>query len=476
MNRIVIAALLSITLIESVFPQISHRSSGSADNPSNSASGRVDALFAPWSKGDTPGAAVIIIQNGKVLLKKGYGLANLQTKAPITTDTAFRLASLTKQFTAMAVMMLAERGKLKYEDPLSKFFPEFPTYAEKITIRHLLNHLAGFPEYEDLFIKSGKIDKDWPRSASTKPSAFEPSSKDALAILEQVKSPDFGPGEKFRYSNSGYVILAQIVEKVSGQSFRQFLEQNTFAPLGMKRSFVNDETRPRVSNLATSYTLKDGVYHDIDYTPVNAIYGEDNVYSTIEDLYKWDQALYTEKLVKASTLKEAFSPGRLNDGSLTSYGFAWGVSTFLGLESVAHSGSWLGFRTRIVRFPAQRFTVIILSNVAELEPNLLASKISKTYLADKLTFPVAKHLEPKLLEEYVGRYEFSPRVIAEVSLESRELWLKTPGQEKIRLVAESEDSFFPEGLEEMRLTFNRDEKKKVIVLSVRGGGIARKLP
>ena len=120
--------------------------------------------------------------------------------------------------------------------------------------------------------------------------------------------------------------------------------------------------------------------------------------------------------------------------------------------------------------------LIILSNVAELEPNLLASKITKIYLADKLTFPVAKHLEPKLLEEYVGRYEFSPRVIAEVSLESRELWLKTPGQEKIRLVAESEDSFFPEGLEEMRLTFNRDEKKKVIVLSVRGGGIARKLP
>ena len=170
------------------------------------------------------GAAVIVIRNGQVLFEKGYGLANLETRTPIRPDTAFLLASLTKQFTAMAVMMLAERGKIRYEDPLTRFFPHFPLYAQKITVRHLLNHTAGFPEYDDLWIRSGKVDHDWPRSSATRPSTFEPTSRDALNLLAQQKSLDFDPGEKWKYSDSGYVILAQIVEKASGTSFGAFLE------------------------------------------------------------------------------------------------------------------------------------------------------------------------------------------------------------------------------------------------------------
>ena len=476
MKRVLVAAVLSITLAQSVLAQAVGSSSSQASNAGGAASERVDALFAPWSKGDTPGAAVIIIQDGKVLLKKGYGLANLETKRPITPDTAFLLASVTKQFTAMAIMMLGERGMLKYEDPLSKFFPEFPPYAEKITVRHLLNHTAGFPEYDDLWVQSGRVDHNWPRSSTTKPSSFEPTSKDVLKLLAQQNGLEFTPGQKWKYSNSGYVILAQIVEKVSGKSFSQFLRENIFRPLGMNRSLLYDEARPRVSNVATSYTREAGAYRDIDYTPFNAIYGEDNIYSTVEDMYKWDQALYTERLVRSSTLKEAFTPGKLNDGEVTSYGFGWGIGTFLGLDVVRHSGSWLGFHNFILRFPNQRFTVVVLSNVSQLEPAMMASKISKIYLADKMTFPTARKLDSDLLRDYVGKYEFAPGVIAEVTLENGMVWIKPPDQERAKLLAESDDVFFAEGMEEISLAFKRDEKRNVTGFTVKGGASARRLP
>jgi CubicO group peptidase (beta-lactamase class C family) len=476
MKRVLIAAVLSIALAQSLISQAGGSSSSLAGNSGGAASERVDALFAPWSKGGTPGAAVIIIQNGKVLFKKGYGHADLEMKRPITPDTSFLLGSVTKQFTAMAIMMLVERGKLRYDDPLSKFFPEFPPYAEKVTIRHLLNHTAGFPEYDDLWVNSGRADRDWPRSSKTKPSSFEPTSKDALKLLAQQKELEFAPGQRWKYSNSGYVILAQIVEKVSGKPFSRFLRENIFLPLGMNSTLLYDESRPRVPNVATSYELSGGIYKEIDYTPFNAIYGEDNIYSTVEDMYKWDQALYTEKLVKSSTLKEAFTPGKLSDGTEVHYGFGWQVGKFLGLGYVWHTGSWLGFHNCIMRFPDHRFTVVVLSNVSQLEPYMIASKISKIYLTDKLTFQVARQLDPGLMPDYVGKYEFAPGVTAEVTLENGVLWIKPPGQDKTKLLAESEDQFFPEEMEEICLVFKRDENRHVTSFTVKGGNSARRLP
>ena len=468
MTKNKILLVLLFTLVTFDLSQTNVNLYDSRPNLNDTFADRTDTLFAPWSKGDTPGASVIVIKDGRILLKRGYGLANLENKRPIEPDTAFLLGSVTKQFTAMAIMMLAERGKLRYESPLSKFFPEFPPYAQQITVRHLLNHTAGFPEYDDLFLDSGKLDKDYPRSAKTKPSSFEPTAKDALAILAHVKAPHFAVGEKWEYSNSGYVILAQIVEKVSGQSFSQFLQRNVFTPLGMTRSLLYDETRPKVQNVATSYTLKDGVYKDIDYTPQNAIYGEDNIYTTVEDIYKWDQALYTEKLVKTATLKQAFTPGKLNNGTITDYGFGWKVRKFLGLNAVEHGGSWLGFRTHILRFPDQHFTVVVLANLAQLGVDDFASKIGKIYLGDYMTLPVAIQLAPEVMQKYVGRYEIVPGFIAEVSLEKSLLWIKMPDATRWKLLPESETKYFLEGREEESLTFNQDQKGNVISLFAAG--------
>jgi CubicO group peptidase (beta-lactamase class C family) len=394
MKRVLSAALV-LAFITLVFAKTDSQQVDSRRGSDRTAADKVDALLAPWSKGDTPGVAVLVIKDGKVLLKKGYGLASLETKKPIGPDTAFLLGSITKPFTAMAIMILAERKKLHYDDPLSKFFPEFPPYAEKVTIRHLLNHTAGFPEYDDLFVKSGKMDSDWPRSAKSKPSRFEPTSKDALQILSQEKELQFTPGDQYKYSNSGYMILAQIVEKVSGKSFAQFLQQEIFQPLSMKRSRLYDETRPAIKNRATSYKLAEGVYQEIDYAPQNAVYGEDNIYTTVEDMYYWDQALSRNKLVSAATLKEAFTPGQLNNGETTNYGFGWFVRKTPGQDRLWHLGGWLGFRTAILRLPDLRFTVVVLSNLAQCRPGEIAGGISRIYLDDKKKLEPAGKSNPK---------------------------------------------------------------------------------
>jgi CubicO group peptidase (beta-lactamase class C family) len=330
-----------------------------------------------------PGAGVLVVQDGRIALEKGYGLAVVEQGIPIRADTRFLLASVTKQFTAMAIMILAERGKLSYDDPLSKFFPEFPAYADSITVRHLLNHLGGLPEYEELFMQLGKVDRDWPRSSTTPPSAYEPTAADAVALLAQHATPRFRAGERFVYSNSGYVVLGQIIEKVSGQRYARFLRDNIFRPLGMKETAVYDETKPVIPDRASSYRATPAGFQQLDYTPFNSIYGEDNVVTTLGDLSRWDGALYTEKLVRQATLQLAFTPGTLNDGSRTTYGFGWGLQPILGLPAMAHSGGWMGFRTMILRFPAQRTTVVVLANREDFPVGTVAGAIAALYLVGR---------------------------------------------------------------------------------------------
>lgn len=343
-------------------------------------SAQVDVLMAPWTGTGTPGAAVLVVRNGEVVHKKGYGMASLTKRQPIAADTSFLLASVTKQFTAMAIMILAEQGKLRYEDTLASFFPEFPAYANRITVRHLLNHTAGFPEYDDLFEQAGMVRKeDYGLPRKPRPDGFEPTVRDVLKILASQKAPRFAAGDKYEYSNSGYVLLALIVEKVSGQPFAKFLAQRIFEPSGMKQSVLYNETRPLIRNPATSYRKDHDQWLEVNYTPSNFVYGEDNIYTTVEDLFRWDQALEHNKLVKAATFQEALTPGKLNNGSATSYGFGWNLGERLGSRANFHSGSWLGFRTGIMRVPEKRLTVVVLSNSAEFRVGATVDQIVEMY-------------------------------------------------------------------------------------------------
>ena len=201
---------------------------------------KVDALMGDWDNDTSPGAAILIARDGEILLKKGYGMANIESKTPIDADTAFLLASITKPFTALSIIMCRERGLLDYDDSLTKYFPQFPDFMSGITVRNLLNHTAGLYEYEHLFVRSGRVDRDWPRSAKTPRSKYEPTAKDTLKLLTELKKLRFEPGSRYEYSNSGYVILAQIVEKVDGRKFARFIREEILDPLGMHRSVLYD--------------------------------------------------------------------------------------------------------------------------------------------------------------------------------------------------------------------------------------------
>jgi len=325
---------------------------------------RIDAIFAPLTIGDSPGAAVMVIRNDEVLHAAGYGYADLESREPITPQTSFRLASVSKQFTSMAVMILAERGELDYDDPLVKFLPELGRFGESITLRNLMTHTGGLPDYYDAL-----------EAASTE---HMPDTEEAMEFLAAWgESPLFAAGERYEYSNPGYEMLALVVERVSGQRFGQFLEDNIFAPLGMNATVVRDSTEPEIPNRALGYSRTDDSFILNDDHILNHIVGSGLMYSTVEDLARWDQALYTDQLVPRAALEEAWSPVQLTNGEEYPYGFGWRLGRYGGLgRRLCHAGGWVGFSTFIVRYPERRFSVIVLSNLDDFEAEEYAGRIT----------------------------------------------------------------------------------------------------
>ena len=302
----------------------------------------VDAYVNHYVTGNRPGVAVMVIKDDTITLKKGYGLANIERQLPFKLDTPCFLASVSKQFTAMAIMILAERGKLAYEDKLKAYIPEIPASWNAITIHHLLTHQSGMFDYaNDLGWFDGVTDSQ------------------VLDSLARRGDLEFSPGTKYDYSNSGYVILAILVERVSGRRFRVFVKENIFDPLGMNKSLVYDESKPEIPDRAIGYRSRFGVPVLNDWNMLTT--GAGGLVSTIEDLYKWDQSLYTERIVSKETLARAYTR-HVGLGNGFWYGYGWGIGNYNGLTNYQHNGGHAGFRTQISRFPEARFTVLILSN------------------------------------------------------------------------------------------------------------------
>jgi len=308
---------------------------------------KLDALFQDFNQPASPGASVMVIRRGKVVVAKGYGLANLEDKTPCRPDTNFRLASVTKQFTAMAVLMLVERKQVSFDERLTDIFPEFPGYGRQITIRQLLNHTSGLLDYEDLIPKGTEIPV---------------LDQDVLRLLLQQDRTYFPPGTKYRYSNSAYALLALVVEVRSGNTFPYFLQKNIFRPLRMNNSLAYEQGLSIVPHRAYGYSADASSFKRTDQSLTSSVLGDGGIYSSVADLFCWDQALYTDKLVSRKILKLAFTPGPATDLPDTRYGFGWYVSSYRGLREIWHRGSTLGFTTRITRFPDRKFTVIILAN------------------------------------------------------------------------------------------------------------------
>ena len=331
---------------------------------------KMDILFKEYNRPDSPGASVMVIKNREVLFAKVYGLADVERKIPCATDTNFRLASVTKQFTAMAIMILAERKKLSLDEALTDLFPEFPSYGKGITVRHLLSHTSGLIDYEDVIPKGTEIPV---------------LDRDVLRLLMRQDKTAFPPGSKFRYSNSAYALLALIVEARSGRTFAQFLQQNIFAPLKMRNTLAYEQGLSVVPNRAFGYSPDGAAFKRTDQSLTSSVLGDGGIYSSVEDLYRWDQALYTDKLVSSKMLKLAFAPAMAADHSNTGYGFGWYIGEHRGLKELWHSGNTLGFTTRIARFPDRKFTVIILTNRTEAKIAELPHQITDWCLFESST-------------------------------------------------------------------------------------------
>lgn len=322
----------------------------------------IDDLFVEFDKTNSPGAAVMVIKDGKPVFAKAYGLANLEKQTRCTTNTNFRLASVTKQFTAMAIMILSERHKISLEDKLKKFFPEFPGYGNEITVRHLLTHTSGLLDYEEVMPAGLTIPL---------------SDRDVLYLMCKQDHLEFPPGAKFHYSNTGYSLLSLIVEVVSGQKFAVFLKDNIFQPLGMTNSVAYEPGISVVPNRAFGYAKATNGFEFSDQSLTSAVLGDGGVYSSVADLYKWDQALYTKKLVSRKMLEQAFTIQSTNsdfDGS--GYGFGWYLGRYRDTKHIWHGGSTCGFSTKIERFPERKLSVILLTNRRAANIKEISQKIA----------------------------------------------------------------------------------------------------
>lgn len=349
----------------------------------------IDAIFRPLISSRDPGAAVLVRQDGRTVFLAGYGVSDLHTFKRIGPSTNFRLASVTKQFTAMAVMLLIHAGKLRYAETLSEVFPDFPEYGHNISIRELLTHTSGLPDYEDLMGPQWSAD-------------HQIDDEEVLGLLERQSEGKFVPGSRWAYSNSGYVVLGLIVAKISGEPFATFLQDHIFNKLDLTSTVVYVKGKNQVRNRAYGYSRnQQGEFVAADQSATSATLGDGGVYSNLLDLEKWDDALRNGSLIDPKEISAAFTPVRLADGSAPAwpfepgddnldpgkpvfYGFGWFLDPYKGHARIWHSGTTSGFRTVIDRFTRERLSIVILSNRTDLDPTSLALHIADIFLPGQI--------------------------------------------------------------------------------------------
>ncbi len=427
----------------------------------------VDAQFADYDTPDSPGCAVGIYRAGHVEYARGYGLADVERRGPITTETVFDLGSTSKQFTAAAIVLLAQDGRLSLDDDVRRHVPELPDYGATITIRQLLQHTSGLRDYIQLLTLAGYSTDD------------VTTDEDALAIVVRQRGLNFPPGTDQLYSNTGYFLLSLIVERVAGMPLRDFARTRLFAPLGMARTFVLHRTSDLVPNRAQAYARRDDGTLGLDLSRWEQT-GDGAVWTTITDLSRWDANFYTGTVGGRSLLEHLQAPGTLADGrSLpTPYGLGLRIETHRGQRAVRHGGSWSGFRAELLRFPTLRTAVAVLCNVGSSEPTRLAERVADVVLARELSpHPVAtprpqsspassRTVPPAAvvptgadaLSAVAGRYR-SPELDATWTLELRDGTLRARRRHaSVTLQPVGPDTF---GGDRMIVRVTRDERARV---------------
>ncbi len=366
--------------------------------------------------------AVLVAQDGKPVFRKAFGLANREWDVANTPQTRFRLGSITKQFTAVAILQLAEQGKLSIDDPISKYYPEAPAAWAPITLKHLLTHTSGIPSYTAIpafFAQKARLDL----------------TPDGIVALTRDKPLEFTPGSKYAYDNTGYVLLGYVIEKVSGQTYAAYLHDQIFAPLGMKDSGY-DVSATVLAGRAAGYSMAGGTARNADYLAMTLPYAAGSLYSTVDDLLVWDQALHAGKVIGPASVAAMFTDYGFK------YGFGQGVSVQNGHRTWSHSGGINGFSTMLTHLPDDGVTVVVLSNIEQAPSGRVSQKLIDVWFEPKAAAGAGVKPTARELDRFVGRYRMSPALAIEVTRDGNRLFAQGTSQPKVELFREAGRTYF----------------------------------
>lgn len=419
----------------------------------------IDAIFSEWNKEGVPGCAIGIMKDGELIYAKGYGLANLEYNIPNSANSVFRIASTSKQFTAACIILLAEQGKLSLDDNLHQFYPEFPDYAKQITIRHLLNHTSGIRDYLTLASLKNLRNDDY----------YEDT--DVMKWLVNQRELNFNPGDEFLYSNSGYWLLGQIVNKAAGMNMAEFAKKEIFDPLKMTSTHFHNNHNQIVKNRASGYIPISAEAYQISMTTLNMI-GDGGIFTTINDIKKWDDSFYDNSVLSKEFWDRMTQQGVLNNGEVLEYASGLGISEYNGLKVISHGGSFVGFRAEFIRFPEQHYSIAVLANRGDANPTAMSYQIADIVLKEKFPPAKAETSNPKSitsqkfiqltkpeLEQFTGNYW------NETSFLARKIFIKNDTLRYFRS-ASSESSLVPVSKNEFKMinvgadvtvTFDKDK-------------------
>jgi CubicO group peptidase (beta-lactamase class C family) len=421
-----------------------------AQGPTRAQVEQIDSIFSPWTDAAGPGAAVAVTRNGRIIYSQGYGSAQIEYRIPISPTTVFHVASVSKQFTAFAVALLARDGLLSWDDPVHEHLPELPDLGRPFTLRHLANHTSGVRDQWELLIMAGwRIDDVITRDQ-------------IMQLMSRQRELNFEPGSEHLYSNMGYSLLAEVVERVSGQDFEAFLHERVFLPLGMHRTHVHSDHTLVVPGRAYSYAPEPGGgWRNAVLSYANR--GATSLFTTVEDLGRWIAEMEEPSVGDPVIWAEMAEPARLNSGETSPYGLGLSVAPYRGLATQGHGGSDAGFRTQILHFPTERVGVVVFGNASTFNAGATARQVAEVLLEDRLepeqergplTPRPRARIDASVLDELAGRYRLGARRVITVDREGGELRVRGLGEEVLALTPESDSTFWVPAMEG-RITFLR---------------------
>ncbi len=386
-----------------------------------------EAMIQEKYKAGEPGAAALVAKGSDILYRKAFGMADLENNVAMTPDHVFEIGSITKQFTAVSILMLLEEGKLALTDPVTKFIPTYPMHGHTITIHHLLTHTSGIKSYTSM--------ESWTK--------LWREDKTPMEMIDLFKGEpmDFAPGEKWMYNNSAYFMLGYVIEKASGIPYPEFLAKKIFMPLGMKNSYFGDMSR-LISHRARGYQRNGDVFKNAEYLSLTQPYSAGSIMSTVDDLLTWNRAVQAGKLVKKETLQKAFTDYKLNNGKPTHYGYGWALSEIDGSPTLEHSGGIFGYTTNGIYLPKEDVYVILLTNRDDMGPGEVSLKMAALSIGKPVTKAVAKiKLDEAYAKSLTGVYDFDEGVSRIISYDSGQLYSQRAGGQKFKILPQDKTHF-----------------------------------